>query len=165
MSALSTIYREHLLYVSASLQRLGAPTSDLPDLTHDVFVTAHARFSTYDPARPIRPWLFGIALRLMANYRTSGRQRFEAPSEQPPARASEDPGPDGHLERKQAGDQVRAMLQRLSEDKRAVLIMHDLDGHPAPEIAHVLGIPTNTVYSRLRLARAEFTRLFRSEAA
>jgi RNA polymerase sigma-70 factor (ECF subfamily) len=162
VDGLSAIYREHVGYVSGSLQRLGAPAGDLADLTHDVFLTAQVRFSTYDPARPIRPWLFGIALRLMANARTSARARLEQVGELPP-RPSDEPGPDAQFERKQTSQRVRSMLLRLSEEKRAVLIMHDLDGHPAPEIAHVLGIPTNTGYSRLRLARAEFTRLLREE--
>jgi RNA polymerase sigma-70 factor (ECF subfamily) len=41
-------------------------------------------------------------------------------------------------------------------DRRAVLILHDLDEVHVPEIAQALGIPLNTAYSRLRLARAEF---------
>ena len=62
---------------------------------------------------------------------------------------------------------VTKMLQRLQRagkvtrntdptDRRAVLVMHDLEGWTAPEIAAEIGVPLNTVYSRLRLARAEF---------
>jgi RNA polymerase sigma-70 factor (ECF subfamily) len=36
--------------------------------------------------------------------------------------------------------------------------MHDLEEYTMPEIAHVLGVPLNTAYSRLRLARADFRR-------
>jgi RNA polymerase sigma-70 factor (ECF subfamily) len=42
--------------------------------------------------------------------------------------------------------------------------MHDLEGFDAPEIAAQLGVPLNTVYSRLRRARAEF-RVFIEGAA
>ena len=34
--------------------------------------------------------------------------------------------------------------------------MHDIDGHVMPDIAAALGVPLNTAYSRLRLARADF---------
>ena len=37
-----------------------------------------------------------------------------------------------------------------------MFVMHELDGHAAPEIADAMGIPLNTAYSRLRLARQDF---------
>ena len=46
-------------------------------------------------------------------------------------------------------------LHRMSFERRAVLIMHDLDGFTAPEMARELDVPLNTVYSRIRLARRE----------
>jgi RNA polymerase sigma-70 factor (ECF subfamily) len=59
-----------------------------------------------------------------------------------------------------AAQQQRQLLARalaaLDLDKRAVLVMHDVDGHPMPEIAEALSIPLNTAYSRLRLAREQF---------
>ena len=47
-------------------------------------------------------------------------------------------------------------LDDLELDRRAVLILHDIDGHSVPEIARALSIPLNTAYSRLRLAREQF---------
>jgi RNA polymerase sigma-70 factor, ECF subfamily len=38
-----------------------------------------------------------------------------------------------------------------------VFVMAELDGYTAPEIAGALELPLNTVYSRLRTARQEFT--------
>jgi RNA polymerase sigma-70 factor (ECF subfamily) len=51
------------------------------------------------------------------------------------------------------------MLQRLDEDKRVVFIMAELEGMTAPEISAVLSVKASTVYSRLRLARAELERM------
>ena len=51
---------------------------------------------------------------------------------------------------------VLGALERLDFDKRVVLVMHDLEQLTAPEIAEELGIPLNTVYSRVRLAGAAF---------
>ena len=52
---------------------------------------------------------------------------------------------------------VDLAMDALDLDKRAVLILHDLDGESVPDIARALGLPEGTVYSRLRAARAEFT--------
>lgn len=55
-----------------------------------------------------------------------------------------------------ARDLVLRALSDLDFDRRTILVMHDLEGFQAPEIADVIGAPLNTVYSRLRVARAEF---------
>ena len=47
-------------------------------------------------------------------------------------------------------------LDALDFDKRVALVMHDLEGIGAPEIAAELDVPLNTVYSRVRLARVAF---------
>jgi RNA polymerase sigma-70 factor (ECF subfamily) len=58
---------------------------------------------------------------------------------------------------------VRDALNQLDFDQRAVLVMHDIEGFAAPEIAETLMTPLNTVYSRLRLARAKITAFLRPE--
>jgi RNA polymerase sigma-70 factor (ECF subfamily) len=50
---------------------------------------------------------------------------------------------------------LSAALETIPIERRAVIVMHDIDGLPIPEVAETLGIPANTAYSRLRLARAE----------
>jgi RNA polymerase sigma-70 factor (ECF subfamily) len=47
-------------------------------------------------------------------------------------------------------------LTRVALERRAVLLLHEVEGHRMPEIAESLGIPLNTAYSRLRLARQEY---------
>jgi RNA polymerase sigma-70 factor (ECF subfamily) len=44
-------------------------------------------------------------------------------------------------------------MDLLDDDKRAVFVLHDLDGTSMPVVAESLEIPLNTAYSRLRLAR------------
>ena len=56
----------------------------------------------------------------------------------------------------QAAEQVQSVLEELDDEKRAVFILAELEQLPAAEMAQALGLPINTVYSRLRLARAAF---------
>jgi RNA polymerase sigma-70 factor (ECF subfamily) len=50
---------------------------------------------------------------------------------------------------------ARSALETLELGRRAVFILHALDECPMPEVARALGLPLNTAYSRLRLARAD----------
>jgi RNA polymerase sigma-70 factor (ECF subfamily) len=47
-------------------------------------------------------------------------------------------------------------LESVDLDRRAVFVLHEIDGVAIPEVADALTIPVNTAYSRLRLARQEF---------
>jgi len=51
---------------------------------------------------------------------------------------------------------LHRILDRLDDDKRAVFVLAELEQMTAPEIAEALSVNLNTVYSRLRAARAAF---------
>lgn len=152
-----TLYRSEFAYVWKTLRRLGAPVRDLEDLTHDLFVVVHRHLGEYDPRRPLRPWLFGIAVRVVSDYRRTFRNSRELLEPDPAASEAIDgaPGQEDRLAEAQARALLMRALDGLELDRRAVLVMHDLDGVAVPEISAALGIPLNTAYSRLRLARAD----------
>jgi RNA polymerase sigma-70 factor (ECF subfamily) len=153
---LERVFREHFSYVSHSLLRLGIPERDVDDLTHDVFLTVHRRLPEFDEGRPMRPWLFGIAFRHASEYRRRAPRRRELLMEDPPDTEDHARAPDSEASGRQLRKRALEALSVLDPDKRAVLVMHDIDGHTAHEIADALGIPMNTVYSRLRAARERF---------
>src|SRR6185369_9316263 len=99
-----------------------------------------------------------IAMRVLSNSR-----RKPDPLPDPPELADPAPGADARFEAQQARDLLVAALARVPMEQRAVVVLHDLDGLPVPEIAAALSLPANTVYSRLRLGRdklaAEVNRL------
>jgi RNA polymerase sigma-70 factor (ECF subfamily) len=150
-----SLFDEHFDYLWGTLRRLGVRTADLEDLVHEVFIKIYMRRDDYDETRPVRPWLFGFAYRLAADYRRLARHRFEVldvPMNAADSEAQAD-------ERVAANDEralVHAALECVEFDRRAVLVLHDLDEIPIPQIAVALGVPLNTAYSRLRLARSEF---------
>ncbi len=151
--AFKQMYREQLGFVLATLQRLGAPTAQVEDLCHDVFMAAFRKRDDYDPERPLKPWLFGFAYRLMLNVRR------KAPIAGDDAAfatlADRTAGPEELISRGEAKTELARAIEGLEPDRRAVFLLHDVEGEAAPEIARVLEIPLNTAYSRLRLARAD----------
>ena len=148
------IYRLEFSYVWKTLRRLGAPVPDIEDLVHDVFVVVHRHLGDYDSARPLRPWLFGIAIRVVSDFRRAGRNlhEFSGESVEPVDTA---PTPYERMEGKEARALLMKALECLDLDRRAIFVMHELDELAMPEIAGALTIPLNTAYSRLRLARAD----------
>jgi RNA polymerase sigma-70 factor (ECF subfamily) len=151
---LAAVFDEHFGYVWKSLRRLGVAERDLEDLAHEVFLRVHERLHEYDPARPMRPWLFAFAYRVAAEHRRRPSHRMEAVGF-----ATEAPDPRPRADERLADAEQRALfraaLERLDVDRRAVLVLHHVDGVPVAEIAHALGVPVNTAYSRLRLAREQ----------
>lgn len=149
------MYRREFSYVFHSLRRLGVNPSDLEDLSHDVFLAAYRRIQDFDASRPIRPWLFGFAYRIASDHRRLSRHRREFGGLEADAKDAAHL-PDEQLAAKQTRDLVIQALDEIEFERRGILIMHDVDGHPMPEISRVLSIPLNTAYSRLRLARRDF---------
>jgi RNA polymerase sigma-70 factor (ECF subfamily) len=143
-------------YIHRTLRRLGTARSEADDLAQDVFVALRKCWSDYDPGRPLRPYLFGIAFRIAAaHHRKRKRERNREAQFEIIEVTTTDPGPENALETKQARALVLAALEHVPLPRRAVLVMYDLDEIPVGDIASILGIPTFTVYSRLRKARRE----------
>ena len=153
----TAVFEGELGYVWNALRRLGVPTQDLEDKTHDVFVAVYKRRAEFDDARPIKPWLFGFAFRVAAAHRRLARMRREVLDDGLDTRggASTDDDAEDALSRGRDRELLMRALDDLDLDRRAIIVMHDLDGHAMPEIARALDVPLNTAYSRLRLARGE----------
>ncbi len=150
------LYESEFEFIWHSLRRLGVGSEDVEDMTHDVFVVVYRKLCDYDSQRPIRPWLFGIAFRVASSFRRSGAARAakRSAADVEALQASSNGELDVQtIERK---TMVERAFMVLSLEKRALLILHELEEVSMPEIAMSLGIPLNTAYSRLRLARAAF---------
>lgn len=146
------VYQRELDYLLSSLRRLSVPNSDLEDVVHEVFLVMHRRWDDYDRQRPVRPWLFGIAFRVASTHRRKSTR--EVPRDDCD---TEDLGPRPD-EAAETGETRSLLLKALGQvplERRAVLVMHDIDELPMREIVSELRVPLFTGYSRLRKARKE----------
>ena len=153
---LTTIYRDHGQFIWLSLQRFGVRLPDLDDLAHDVFMVVHQKLSRFDPRWPIRPWLFGICMRIAANYRRRRRWKVEMPSSgRDHNRAAELPLADDLLIKGEDRELAERVLATLEVGKRAIFVMFELEELPCTEIADLMNVPVGTVYSRLHATRRQ----------
>src|SRR6478735_1597247 len=154
---LATIYEAYFRYVWRCLRSLGVRDSQLEDALQDVFIVVQRRLAEFDGRAAVRTWLYAIALRVARKYRDRARREptsLEAAREDDPELASAHDGdPELGSERLLL---ARRALSSLDDDKREIFVLARVEQMSAPEIASVLRIPLNTVYSRLRAARLAF---------
>jgi RNA polymerase sigma-70 factor, ECF subfamily len=153
---LAAVFRHELPYVVHTVRRLGVRPADIEDVAHDVFVVASRKWSDYDPTRPLKPWLFGIAMRVALAYRRRAGYTREVLVDDLREEPNPQPGAGAALDEERRRRLVHAAIDAVHDSRKQVFILHDLDGIPMPDIVADLGIPLNTGYSRLRLARQEF---------
>lgn len=151
------LYDAHVDFVWRNLRRLGVSESEADDSTQEVFVIAYRRFDEFaDRGHGPRAWLFQIVLRVASGVRRHHRRHPEVPDGGVAVdRETIDPPQADAFARREALSRLDAALGTIDMARRAVLVLHEIEEMTAPEIAEILGIPLNTVYSRLRIARIE----------
>jgi len=155
-AAFEALYATELAWVYRTLRRLGGRPADLEDLTHDVFVAAYRALARFDPSRPVRPWLFGIAFRVVSDYRSRARFFRESSLGELEPASDPDTSPESALADAESRALVLRALDTLPLDQRAVFVASEIDETSIADLAEHLGLSVNTLYSRLRLARARF---------
>jgi RNA polymerase sigma-70 factor (ECF subfamily) len=130
---------------------LAREAGEAEDLVQEALVRAIASAHTWQPGRPVRPWLLAI----LHNVHVSRRRRRQVEAaargelaETLPA-ATPPPQP-GQVE---LGDTLRALMT-LPEEQREVLVLVAIEGLAYKEAAELLEIPVGTLMSRLGRARA-----------
>ena len=152
-------YREHFVFAWRALRRLGVPDRDLGDATQDVFVVVYRKIDQFDFERAMTTWIYAICLRVASNRRRSATARHELLADSDEASdardvaSAPDAEPQALAERRAL---LRAALDAMSLEQRAVFTLFELEGHTGEEVAAILGVPAPTVRSRLRLAREVF---------
>ncbi|MEW9547156.1 RNA polymerase sigma factor [Nonomuraea sp. NPDC050783] len=135
-------------------RRLGPALAD--DIVSDAFLAAFRRRHRYDASHPdARPWLYGIAARLISRHR-----RVEVRLYRALVRSGADEIAEPYTERvddriaaQQAG--LAGALAELSPGDREVLLLVAWADMSYDDVARALDIPAGTVASRLHRARAK----------
>jgi len=163
-SLVGEAFREHYGYIFRAARSFGVPDDRVDDAVQDVFIVLHRRREDYDGRAPLRTWLRGIARMVARKHLASAaRESRNRAAGTPPANPSGDEI-EQRLMDQDAASRVQQFLDGLDEEQREVFYLVDVEGVRPTVIAADLGVSVNTVYSRLRLARAKF-RAFVAEQA
>lgn len=158
-AAFRQIFLRHRDKVSRIVYRMIGPSPDVEDVVQDVFLNVFRSLPSFRGDSKFSTWLYRLATNVTRMHLRRGRSRPkfsdvdvpEAPSDDAPPQVT----PDLQVERAERVRALYRLLDELSEKKREVLVMHDLEGVPAKEIAEHLDIPVLTVRTRLFYARKD----------
>jgi RNA polymerase sigma-70 factor (ECF subfamily) len=158
---LSALYEAWFHEVTRWIRALGGPDADLEDLAQEVFVVVERKLDGFD-GRNLGAWPYRITARTVSDHRRRAwfRKIFLRPRDVS-LEALQDGGasPMQLLERREAHRIVHSLLERMSDKKRRVFALFEIEGYTGEEIARLEEIPLKTVWSRLGLARKDFLRL------
>lgn len=145
--------------------RMIGPCADADDLAQETFVRAYLNIKSFQSRASLNTWLYRIATNICIDYSrknrrvkamTSALQRQDEEEDSDLDREIPDDrfDPQGLLLNKELGFRLDQALRSLPDKLRTVVLLHDIEGLPYDEIAHVVGCPLGTVKSRLFNARA-----------
>jgi RNA polymerase sigma-70 factor (ECF subfamily) len=143
------------LHARRALQSASVQRCDWDDVTQKVLLAVFRCAHTYDPGRPLDPWLRTIAERVTRDHRALAYRGRETLMDD---LGLEDSAPDSEqrLVDEQTRRSVQAALATLDERLGELLLMHDGLGVPMAEVASSMGICVNTAYTRLARGRKKF---------
>jgi RNA polymerase sigma-70 factor, ECF subfamily len=129
------------------------------DLVQETYLRAFAHFGSHT-GTSTRGWLVTICLNLA---RSEWRRRARRPSEVPVESPKTAPSPSEQVfedvNARLTQDAVSEALQELPLEQRTAIVMMDLAGHSAAEVAEMLGCPRGTVLARVHRGRRRLVAL------
>lgn len=167
-AAFQEIFRTYRETVARIVHRVMGPSHEIEDVVQDVFIHVFRSIGKFRGDAKFTTWLYRLTTNVTKMHlrRKRSRPRF-ADVPVPEDRTDTAPAeqPDAVAERKERIDALYRLVDRLSEKKRTVLVLHDFEGLPAKEIAEIVEAPVLTVRTRLFYARKELYAALSEEPA
>jgi RNA polymerase sigma-70 factor (ECF subfamily) len=151
------VYEASFDFVYRNARRLGVPASATDDVVQEVFLVLHRRLAEYDGRASLRSWVYGILANTVRQYRRTFRRKQKPlqaiERDEELGLASAAAGPEQHVQQRQDVALLLSLLEELPEAQRELIVLADLEELNVPEICACIGGNSNTVHSRLRVAR------------
>jgi len=151
---------ENLRRVFLQIYRIVGNVDDAQDLTQEAFIKALQRSDQLKDRKKASHWVSRIATNTAIDHiRRHGRVSFSDIDELPePMRAAPGDSPEQILLRSERQLYLEEGLSRLTERERTALVLRDVEGLPAEEVARRLNCSKATVRSHIANARIKFRR-------
>lgn len=153
-SAFPALLEAYRRPVYSYLVRGGVAEADRDDVFQNIFLKIHSAANSYDPIRPLAPWLFTIVANTVRNHLRDRPIPFSpAQNEDPPEAPDPNPGPEHITTVRETLTWLEQALLALPLVQREVLLLTAIVGLRQQDVAQFLNLPLNTVKTHLRRAR------------
>lgn len=163
MDALGALYDRYHVAVYEFVRRATNDAHDVDDLVQATFLLAAKTATSHDGKQQCRPWLVGIAARMLYRRQRGLARWARALRELSFREAGSYADPHRALSARDEVQRLSAALAQLSEPKRVVLLLAEAEEQSSEEIARALQVPIGTVWTRLHHARRDLRRLLERE--
>lgn len=154
----ATLYDGWFPHVARWLRALSVPEADIEDVAQDVFLVVRRRLPDFD-GHNVPGWIYRITSRQARQHR---RRRWVQTffSRQHSFDVDELPWNGSSaislLETREKQRLLERLVGKLSEKRRVAFWLFEVEGYGGEEIAEILDVPLNTVWTRLHHARKDF---------
>lgn len=156
LDALGLLFDRHEGGVRRFFLRMGISASDVDDLMQATFLELLRAAPRFRADMSVKSWLFGLSSIMARRHRRSlARAATRLLGWASGARFESPPTPVDELAREQDLRRFQAAFEQLAPKKREVFTLVVLEGLSGEEAAGALGVPVNTVWTRLHHARRE----------
>jgi RNA polymerase sigma-70 factor, ECF subfamily len=165
-NAFGELVMRHQDRLFTALVHVTGSRSEAEDVAQDAFVQAFLKLSTFQRTSAFYTWLYRIAFNLAVSRRR--RRRPEMSVEEARDLGGDEPASEQmdvseKVERDEGIEQIRAAIQLLSEEHRAILVLRELEGCCYETIAEMLDLRVGTVRSRLHRARSQLRDILKKD--
>jgi len=149
--------------VFALISRMLGRGPHVEDLAQDVFLRAYRAFPTFDLDRAAKPstWILTIATRAALDVKK--RATVQTVSIEAARTASDRDTPETERRRNELRRAIARAADALPDDQRAAFVLAEFHDLTMAEIATILGVPENTVKTRIHRARTKLQESLREE--
>ncbi len=153
--AFEELYNEYRGMVSRLVRNVAGQRNDLEDIVQEVFFQVHRSIASFQGSSKFTTWLYRLTVNVTLQYVKAKKHRAVPylPIENRRDLSIDQPSPERQVWASERWRILMSILESLSEKKRIVFVLHEIEGIEAKEIARILGIPTLTVRTRLFYAR------------
>jgi RNA polymerase sigma-70 factor, ECF subfamily len=167
-AAFRALFLGHRGAVARLVYRMLGSSTDLEDVVQEVFVQVWKSLPSFRGQSKLTTWIHRVTVNVVFMHRRAARTRVRLTEQtaEPEERADEaGVAPDEGADRRARLRAFSRLLTRLSDKKRVVFVLHELEGVPPTEISEIVGAPVLTVRTRLFYARRELRAMMDDEPA
>ncbi len=138
--------------VYSFLVRHGLDQTQRDDVFQEAFLKIHKAAHTYQPNKPLSPWIFTIVVNTVRNIQRKG-QPLTLCIDEAAAVEDEAPSPENSAQLEETVGWLQQAMKELPPAQAEAFTLSTIKGMKMKEIGAVLGLPLNTIKTQLRRAR------------